>query len=288
MSKPTFKRTKHVYTFGGVKHIRFFEMRLISSLKPHPKCQRGRLPGHIADMFANFYPPALKPIVISDRGHGVVYILDGQQETAAAEKAGMVYILCDVRYDLTLEEEARLFILLNNHRAVAKARKFSNRLIAKDREAIAIYRTVLHYGMTLKLPDHPKNDNLIKGFVCIDKIFSIGGEELLEDTMQVLRDSFTIEDSTGTSTGTIDRQAIKDMFILGLGLFIWEAKYLGKASIDTIIAAMKKVDPVGAAEAIDDGEDNRRAESLKFKNHFIARLKAFETAKPKRRIALAS
>lgn len=134
-----------------------------------PAIQRGVQKGEVNKIVSKFNPYAVGVITLSarpnDHGGEDYYVVDGQQRREAsilADYAGQFMAL--VHRNLTLAEEAQLFLDLNFRRAVSAWDQFKNRVMAGEPQALAI-------NEVLQITQVPVGTN--KGFMAVstaDKI----------------------------------------------------------------------------------------------------------------------
>src|SRR2546429_1929045 len=76
-----------------------------------PETQRTKLDEKRVDgMVADWQPRKVGILVVSCRKDGSLYVLDGWHRMAGMRKRGDVSALCEVLYDLSLAEEADIFL----------------------------------------------------------------------------------------------------------------------------------------------------------------------------------
>lgn len=131
--------------------LRFTDMQV------DPRYQRGENPSEIKHIADNHRPAALGTPVISGRtdedGEVSFWVLDGQQRRAGSLLVGYnELLLCDVHWNLTLAEEAQLFLDLNYRRDITAAGKFKSALVALEPEALAIAKILDDLGIMLSDP----------------------------------------------------------------------------------------------------------------------------------------
>jgi hypothetical protein len=111
----------------------------LKSLTIDPRIQRGEEGPEINHIAANFNPAALGTFTLSRRGDGTIVVLDGQQRRAAALKIDYSeQVQAIVHENLTLPEEAQLFLDLNYRRSVNSWTNFRIARTAGDELAQAI------------------------------------------------------------------------------------------------------------------------------------------------------
>lgn len=108
-----------------------------------PVIQRDEVLSEINTIAKNFSPPALGVPTVSCRidadGNETYVVLDGQQRRAAAVRVGYNELVpFTVHYNLSLKDEAWLFLNLNYRRSVPATVRFKNELVGEDPVALAI------------------------------------------------------------------------------------------------------------------------------------------------------
>lgn len=167
--------------------------------KIDPRIQRDQRPHEINKILKSFNPHALGVFTVSVREETaydtknrattvqVQYLLDGQQRQEVLNRLnwdGTVTAL--VHYNLTLAEEARLFLDLNERDLVNPWDRYKNRLVAEEPQALAIKEILDQLRIRLGGPT---------GFSAIsraDRIYARGpkGVTNLRWALQVLKDVY--------------------------------------------------------------------------------------------------
>lgn len=123
--------------YHQIRRLRFDETVI------DPVIQRSEVTSEINTIAKHFSPPALGVPTLSCRidenGNETYVVLDGQQRRAAALKVGYNELVeFTVHYNLSLKDEAWLFLNLNYRRSVSAAVRFKNELVGEDPVALAI------------------------------------------------------------------------------------------------------------------------------------------------------
>lgn len=123
--------------YQEIRRLRFDETII------DPVIQRTEQTSEINTIAKNFSPPALNVPTVSCRidanGNETYVVLDGQQRRAAALKIGYNELVpFVVHHNLSLKDEAWLFLNLNYRRSVSAAVRFKNELIGEAPVALAI------------------------------------------------------------------------------------------------------------------------------------------------------
>lgn len=164
-----------------------------------PIIQRGEEPGEITEIVSKFNEAALGTLTVSARrkpgrnSKGMYAMLDGQQRRAALlqlEAMGKwpaerkVRVL--VHYNLSIKEEAQLFLDLNYRRAVQPLRRFKTRIIAEEPISLKI-KSILD-SFDIHLSTGPR------GFQAVNTAERIitqdGGEERFRWCLYIIREIY--------------------------------------------------------------------------------------------------
>jgi hypothetical protein len=120
------------------------------------RVQREVLPTKLQKMVSTFCWAGIDsaPVILSHRG-GKYIVLDGQHRILAVEKQGLRNgakehtIGAMVYSDLTLEQEALLFLLLNDQSKVNAAATFNVLVTAGVESACAVNKVISHHGLNV-------------------------------------------------------------------------------------------------------------------------------------------
>jgi hypothetical protein len=139
---------EHRQVTGGFKseneaHYRKFGWLPLPELEIDERVQRPEIPSLVNKIARDFNVDALGTATVSarvdDQGRTRYFVLDGQQRRAGALKYGYDgNIRVDVHYNLTLADEARLFRLLNDRKAVQPIQLFKTALIEGNEHAVTV------------------------------------------------------------------------------------------------------------------------------------------------------
>jgi hypothetical protein len=182
------------------------------------KVQRQLNEDRAEKMAEDFQPHALGIITASKRADGHIYCLDGGHRISAARKAGYNGLLATRLFtDLTLEEEAGLFLALNSSRAVQAIDRFKVRITQGEKSAVAINKVLKTYGLHV---DWANNDtlNTISAIGTLEKVYKGAGVreegEYIDLLDQVIR---TLHRAYGDRN---DRSTYSRVMLEGLGILI--------------------------------------------------------------------
>jgi len=168
-----------------------------SNLQVDPRVQGARRERRVQIMAANWDPRAAGMITLSARSDGSTFIVDGQHRVAAAletqdrparQVAGHMLpptfkverIYAEVFEGLTLEEEAEMYLLLNDTKIPMALDRVAVSAVAGRPDAVRVELTARKYGWFLKNTPRiqaPQTFNRIAGMdedgVIIDRVFNI-------------------------------------------------------------------------------------------------------------------
>lgn len=183
----------------------------LRDLEPHPHAQRKFDPNHAAQMAGAFDPALLGTITVAETKRGKRWVVDGQHRKAAAlqwlEGDATQCVECLVIPVEDDAEAARLFLGLNNHKAVRTLDKFLVRVHAKDAIALGVTTVLDRFGLHV---DHSRGDGIVQAVDACEGIFGRQrGALLLERTVRVLH-----------SAWGRDPDAYHGQLIRGLGILL--------------------------------------------------------------------
>lgn len=142
----------------GVGAYREFGWLSLEELEIDERIQRAEVTSHVNKIAKNFREELLGTAVVSARfdaptGKYRYFVLDGQQRRAGARKHGYKgNIRVDVHYNLTLADEARLFLGLNERKPVQPIQMFKDEIIAGNVDAIAVQKILDSLNITFGTP----------------------------------------------------------------------------------------------------------------------------------------
>jgi hypothetical protein len=193
-------------------------------------------------MAENFQPQALGLVTASKRDDGHIYCLDGGHRLSAARKARYDGLIATRLFEnLTLKEEAALFLSLNNSRAVQAIDRFKVRVTQGEPIASGINNVLRHYDLHV---DWANNQSLgtISAIGALEKLYrgmGIREEGEYPDLVDKLCD--ILIKAYGKDNANNDRSMFSATVIQGLGTFI--AIYNKRIDIDRLVACLQNTTP---------------------------------------------
>lgn len=190
-------------------------------------------------MAKNFQPHALGLLTASKRTDGHIYVLDGGHRVSAARKAGYEGLIATRLFtDLTLKEEADLFLTLNSSRAVQAIDRFKVRVTKGDPAATNINKVLAAYGLHV---DWANNQSLgvISAIGTLEKVYAGAGireeGEYPELVDKVIR---TLHRAYGEKA---DRATYSRIMLEGLGIFV--ATFGGQIDYERLLFVLQGTVP---------------------------------------------
>lgn len=138
-----------------------------------PEYQRNPNPVRVKKIAQDFDPNAVGAITVARRDDGTLVIVDGGHRAAAALAAkydGKLYAL--LHEGLTIQQEAGLFLELNDSRQLVPHDRFHASLLAEVPRSLAIQRILAAHGWAIA---KGSRDGGITAVSRVEKIISRGG-----------------------------------------------------------------------------------------------------------------
>jgi hypothetical protein len=169
-------------------------------------------------MAAKFQPHALGLLTASKRADGHIYVLDGGHRCSAARKANYDGLIATRLFEnLTLEEEAELFLTLNSSRAVQAIDRFKVRITMGEPSATAINKVLQTYGLHVDWANN-QSLNTISAIGALEKVYHGAGvreegnyTDLIDNVIRTLHKAYGEKN---------DRATYSRVMLEGLGIFI--------------------------------------------------------------------
>lgn len=191
------------------------------------------------EMSEDFQPHALGLVTASKRADGHVYLLDGSHRISAARKANYEgLIACRLFENLTLQEEASMFLTLNNSRAVQAIDRFKVRITEGEPVAVGINKILKTYGLHV---DWANNESLgvISAIGALEKVYAGAGvreegqyPELVDKVVRTLAKAYGDK---------ADRATYSKVMLEGLGIFI--ATFGSRIDYDRLVYVLEGTTP---------------------------------------------
>lgn len=239
-------------------------------------------------MSEDFQPHALGLVTASKRTDGHVYILDGAHRISAARKADYSGLIATRLFEnLTLKEEASLFLTLNSSRAVQAIDRFKVRITEGEPVAVGINNVLKTYGLHV---DWANNESLgvISAIGALESVYSGAGvrekgqyPELVDKVIRTLSKAYGEK---------ADRATYSKIMLEGLGIFI--ATFGSRIDYDRLVYVLQGTVPrqiVVQTRALKDAKVARGTLGTQsavvihrlYNNRWKAKLPEFHAVEPK-------
>lgn len=160
----------------------------VSDMEVSPLAQRTLRPAHVSNLAAKFNPDRLGHPTVNRRD-GRVFVVDGQHRAEAMKLLDMGgrLILCETYEGLTEQQEAVMFLELNEDLPVSAFEKFRISVTAGRAEACQINDIVIAAGLKIA---QTKDDGSVGCVTTLADIFRKGGEECLARTLVIILEAY--------------------------------------------------------------------------------------------------
>jgi hypothetical protein len=190
-----------------LKRYGVLEWHPASVLQVDEAYQRPTSSGRVKGMAADYEPRAIRPLDVSRRRDGSLWILDGRhrlEATVLYYGDPNVLVPCWVRSGLTVPEEASIFVMMNRGaRQPNPVQVYRASLTAEDPPVVAIERVVRRAGFVV---DAKRGEGVISAVV---KLYRLHEWNVLAETLDVIVDAW------GRTP-----DAVRDDILLGVGAVI--------------------------------------------------------------------
>ena len=199
-----------------------------------PEYQRGREERQIAKIAENWNPGKAGVIIVARRKDGRLVILDGSHRTAGAIRAGIKELPALIYEGLSLEEEAAMFLGLNDSRKVHAVDKFKAAVIAKDEMAREINDALTAHGWRVGWSSDPGVLAAVTALQQVYKGIGLPGHEagapLVDRTLNFI-----------TKTWGHDRDAAQGYMLRAIAAIL--VRYEGQIDAAALSNRLSKVPP---------------------------------------------
>jgi hypothetical protein len=161
------------------------------------------------------------------RESGVLAVIDGSHRVHALRQKQMNDAVLNalVYFDLKIEDEAKIFSLLNQeHTKPNPAEIFKAGIIAGDEETIVINRIFTNLGLNIGVGP---GENKVRAISTVKRVYRNAGEKVLRDTL------YTIKSAYGDSSSTM-----RDVLISAVAIVY--NRYGDSAEVSRMITTLQK------------------------------------------------
>lgn len=177
-------------------HVRFsVAQKLTSKVKPNDllidrSYQRETVDAKVNSIIRNFNAKAIGVVTLSIRENGDLYIIDGAHRVEAMKRMNMgsFDLNAIVYFNLTVKDEAELFVLLNDNRTKPK-RSDLHKAAAASGDVDAIEIENLLRNLNLSIGNKP-GDGIVRAIGTVHKVHARIGKNNLEKVLTILSDAY--------------------------------------------------------------------------------------------------
>ncbi|MET8139467.1 ParB/RepB/Spo0J family partition protein [Sphaerisporangium sp. NPDC005288] len=156
----------------------------IDSLKIDEDAQRGLNEKRAKSIADGLIVDALGSIVVSERGDGNRYVVDGMHRTEACRLKGLRTIKAEIHYGLNQQEEATLFLIKNRESAkVSTLDEYKVGLTAGDMLCVSVDRVLKSHGLGLG----SSSTNSVGAVSAVLRVTRQYGPDTLDRTLKVVQ-----------------------------------------------------------------------------------------------------
>ena len=165
----------------------------IKNLKTDMSYQSPVKETQVKKIVKEFDPKKLHTIVVSRRNNGMFYVIDGQHRVEALKRVGILWVEAVIYDHLTIEDEAEMYLGINDRPTKSPNSKGKSALRFNDPEAVEIDKAVTNVGLQI---DYDKQNNAvgyINAYQALKTVNKKHGSIHLEIVLTVIRKAFGSE-----------------------------------------------------------------------------------------------
>lgn len=219
----------------------------INQMKVNPLAQREINPARVDRLAVDFDLEQMGTPTVSMRG-GAYFVIDGQHRVEALRQIGFgdESVQCWTYEGLTEQDEAEMFLKLNDYLAIPAIPKFRAAITAQRPAESDIDRIVRSLGLVVSADRVP---GAIRAVGTLGRVYSRSGAKVLSRTLRLTRDAYG---DTGMEAAVID----------GLGLLC--QRYNGELDESVALEKLSRAHGgvnglLGAAEKLRRSTGNQKA-----------------------------
>lgn len=161
----------------------------VGTLVVDARYQRELKESRVAKIARTFNPRQLGALEVSDRGDGTFAVFDGQHRLAALRELDLDTAPCLVHSGLTAEQEAELFVRMQDDRkAPSPIERFQARVFSGDEDAMLVDSTAALAGFTIGSSGDAGTFHVIKAVAALERVYKREGIDILSETLHVIHD----------------------------------------------------------------------------------------------------
>jgi hypothetical protein len=172
--------------------------------------------------------PSCDLLVLSEHADGSLWILAGQHRVEALKLRGESEAPAYVMYDLAPQQEAKIYVGRNTHKATTTLEMFKGRLHAGEPNAVAVNKIAEENGF--KMTGDPHTDPVLRAASAVEAVHAWG---VLPDALSTIQAVW----------GNRNQAAVAGNLILGLGALF--RAYSKEDGIDRsrLVSRLRGLDP---------------------------------------------
>lgn len=172
------------------------EWIIVNLIHTDSQYQRTIVKAWVNAIVREFDPDAIGIIHVSERPDGTYWVIDGQHRLAALHEMGWgdQRIECYVHRTLSLADEARLFVKLNEDRNVKQRTKFHAKVVAEDPQALAVVAILDDAGLPY---------GSVGAISTVENMYAIDDGATLKKTLRVVAEAFPSDTAAATSASML-------------------------------------------------------------------------------------
>jgi hypothetical protein len=146
--------------------------------------QRPLSMGHVRKIAREFNLKAFGVLLVSERANGTYWIIDGQHRLAAVKALGRgdMRLPCHVYRNLSVAEEAEIFHMQTQRKAISTVDRFRARLFAGDEHALSLNRIIQKHGLHV---EQNTRRGTLPGIGAVERIYDRQGAQQLDDILTI-------------------------------------------------------------------------------------------------------
>lgn len=185
----------------------------------------------VSKIARTFNPDALGVIICSLREDGKIAVIDGGHRVAALNLMGMndLCIKALVYIGLTVEEEAKIFTLMNDNRTKPKtADLFKAEVVANDAKSTGLYNLITSLGL---VSSNAPGNNKIRCIGTLKEVYNAAGFYNTKLALEVLKEAY------GEHSSSFNADAITSIALIS-------KRYGNKVTKNNLVKALKRFENI--------------------------------------------
>lgn len=201
---PKKKTVKGAFAEVGLPRLPNVQCVDLSAIQVDGNYQRITNENRVNRYAQNFNAVLCGVLVISKRGNGEMFIVDGNHRRTTLQKLGYKHWHAYILTGLNSEDEARFYESINVDRKNAtSAERFKARLHYRDPIAVTIKETVELCHFELDVTNHRRGGRIIHAVTALDSIFSRSNQPGLMQVLKIISSCWDEDEYAATDAITL-------------------------------------------------------------------------------------